>query len=43
MIIGIFGASSNHLDAAYFEAAERLGNLIAESGDSIIFGGGPTG
>ena len=39
MTIGIFGASSNHLAASYFEAAERLGTMIAEAGDSIIFGG----
>ena len=43
MIIGIFGASSNRLEPAYFEAAERLGALIAESGDSILFGGGADG
>ncbi len=43
MTIGIFGASSNHLDASYFEAAERLGTMIAEAGDSIIFGGGADG
>ena len=43
MTIGIFGASSNHLAASYFEAAERLGTMIAEAGDSIIFGGGADG
>ena len=43
MKICIFGASSNRLDDAYFEAAEELGRCIAAGGDTLVFGGGADG
>lgn len=41
--IAIFGASSGSMDQAYYDAAYRLGGLIAESGKALVFGGGDTG
>ena len=43
MDICIFGASSERLDACYFEAAEELGRLMASGGHRLIFGGGNDG
>ena len=43
MNICIYGASSDRLDSIFFEEAERLGKLIAESGNTLVFGGGQTG
>lgn len=43
MNICIYGASSDRLDDVFFEAAEKLGELIAESGNTVVFGGGQTG
>ena len=39
----VFSASSEAVDAAYFDAATELGRRIAEAGWSMIFGGGMTG
>ena len=43
MNICVFGASSDQIDAAYFEAAEELGMLIARGGHRLVFGGGSSG
>ena len=43
MNICVFGASSDMLAAEYYEAAERLGALIAESGNTLVFGAGRDG
>ena len=43
MNICVYGASGEHLDRRYFDAAEELGRLIAQSGHSLIFGGGAGG
>lgn len=43
MNICIFGASSDRIDPAYFEAAEQLGALIARGGHHLVFGGGKEG
>ena len=43
MNICVFGASSDRLAAEYYEAAERLGALIAGRGDTLVFGGGKDG
>ncbi len=43
MNICIFGASSDRIDSAYFEAARELGILIARNGHRLVFGGGREG
>lgn len=43
MRICVFGASSDHLEARYIEAAEELGRLLGRGGHTLIFGGGQTG
>ena len=43
MRICVYGASGNHLDAAYFEAARELGRLLARDGHTLVFGGGASG
>ena len=43
MNICVYGASGNELDPAYFEAAYRLGQLMAQDGHTLIFGGGAGG
>ena len=43
MDICIYGASSSRLDPVFYEAAERLGVLMAEAGFGLVFGGGREG
>ena len=43
MNICIFGASSNDIDRKYFDEVYRLGQLMAEEGHRLVFGGGQTG
>lgn len=43
MTICVYGASGEKLDRAYFEAAYELGQLMARSGDRLVFGGGAGG
>lgn len=43
MKICIFGASSNNLAEEYFDAARRLGELIAKGGHTLVYGGGCNG
>lgn len=39
----IYGASSDAIPAKYFEAADRLGALMAENDYTLVFGGGAIG
>ncbi len=41
--ISVFCSSSNTVNAAYFEAAEELGRLIAQRGHTLLFGGAKVG
>ena len=41
--ICVYCAASNHIDQAYFAAARELGQLIAQRGDSLVYGGGSVG
>ncbi len=43
MNICIFGASSDRINEAYFDAAFKLGVLIAQGGHRLVFGGGREG
>ena len=43
MKICVYGASGNNLDPAYFDAAFRLGQLLAQGGHTLVFGGGAGG
>ena len=43
MKICIFGASGSELDPKYFEDARSFGNLLAEGGHTLVFGGGAHG
>ena len=43
MNICVYGASGEHLDKAYFEAAGELGGLLAQNGHRLVFGGGAGG
>lgn len=43
MEICIYGASSNDIPPLYISAAERLGEALALSGHSLVFGGGAGG
>lgn len=41
--IAVFGASSGSMAPEYYEAAHRMGEVIAQSGYALVFGGGDTG
>lgn len=41
--ICVYCASSSQVDAAYFEAAEALGKILAENNKELIYGGGQRG
>lgn len=41
--IAVFCASSTQIPTAYFEAAERLGQLFAEQGYGVVYGDGGIG
>lgn len=41
--IGIFCASSNNMDAAYYKEAARLGAWLAKNGKSLVYGGANCG
>ncbi|MGM0464780.1 MAG: TIGR00730 family Rossman fold protein [Bacteroidota bacterium] len=43
MNICIFAASSSKIDRIYMDAASRLGELMAEGGHNIVYGGGGIG
>jgi len=41
--IGIFCASSNNMDAVYYDEAARLGKWMAMNGKSLVYGGANCG
>ena len=41
--IGIFCASSNRMDAVYYEEAARLGAWMGQSGKTLVYGGANCG
>jgi uncharacterized protein (TIGR00730 family) len=41
--VTVYAASSDALDAVYFDAARRTGGVLAEAGFNVCFGGGGTG
>ena len=43
MNICVYAASSNALAPTFYDAAERLGRLLAEGGHTLVFGGGADG
>ncbi|MFW5973495.1 MAG: TIGR00730 family Rossman fold protein [Bacteroidota bacterium] len=43
MVIGVYCASSNKVDDAYIDEAERLGMRLAQRGDTLVYGGGQVG
>ncbi len=43
MNICVYGASSPRIDRIYFDSAERLGEIIASRGHTLIFGAGDNG
>jgi len=43
MNIAVFCSSSNHIDSRYKEKAYRLGEMIAESGNTLVYGGATGG
>ncbi len=43
MKICIFGAASAHIDNTYIELVEKLGEMLASRGHSLVFGAGATG
>ena len=43
MKICVYGASSTAIDKIYIEKVEKLGELMAERGHSLVFGGGANG
>ena len=43
MKICVYGAASNDIRESYIEKTEKLGVLLAQSGHSLVFGGGASG
>ena len=43
MNICVYGASSTQIDNAYITAGEKLGEVMAENGHNLVFGGGANG
>ncbi len=43
MKICIFGAASNKINPKFIDAVEKLGELLAENGHSLVFGAGANG
>ena len=43
MNICVYGASSSTIDKIYIQEVERLGEVIAERGHGVVFGGGASG
>jgi uncharacterized protein (TIGR00730 family) len=41
--ITVYCSSSNHVNSVYLDVAHQLGQLIAENGYTLIFGGGQVG
>jgi hypothetical protein len=43
MRICVYAASSSQCAAPFLEAARKLGNILAQAGATVVFGGGATG
>lgn len=43
MNICVYGAASQKIDRKYFDAVEKLGNILAQRGHNLVFGAGGTG
>ena len=43
MKVCVYGASSSTLEKIYYNEAQRMGELLAENGHGIVFGGGREG
>ena len=43
MNICIYGAASDNIDEIYIDETEKIGELMAKKGHSLVFGGGNTG
>ncbi len=43
MKICVYGAASDKIDKSFTDAAERLGEIMAERGHMLVFGGGDSG
>ncbi len=43
MRICVYAASSQHCNSQYHDAARHLGNLLAEAGHTLVYGGGAVG
>lgn len=41
--VGVYCASSNHLDRVYFDAAAAMGRMLARRGYTLLYGGGNVG
>jgi len=41
--VGVYCASSNHIDEKYFATASEMGRLLAERGHTLVYGGGNVG
>ena len=41
--VGVFCASSNRMEQVYYDAAQRLGRWIGESGRTLVYGGCSSG
>lgn len=41
--LAVYCSSSNHVAPAYFDAARAVGELLAERGVAVVFGGGSVG
>ena len=41
--IGVFCASSNNMDAVYYDAARSLGEWIGKNGMTLVYGGANCG
>ncbi|WP_457652281.1 LOG family protein [Rhodocaloribacter sp.] len=41
--VGVYCASSNHIDEKYFAVASETGRLLAERGHTLVYGGGNVG
>lgn len=43
MRVCVYGASSSSLEKIYYDEAQRMGELLAENGHGLVFGGGREG
>ena len=43
MNVTVYGAAATAIDQKYIDAVEKLGEMLAERGHTLVFGGGKTG